>query len=53
MVKVLEAGQPLGDETEVMPKTRAFRKLEKMLIPISPEIDYEKELAEARNERYG
>ena len=31
----------------------AFLELEKMLIPVSQELDYDKELAEARDERYG
>ncbi len=31
----------------------AFHELEKMLVPISPELDYDKELAEARDEKYG
>lgn len=30
----------------------AFLELEKMLVPISPDLDYDKELAEARNEKY-
>lgn len=38
---------------EVTPKMKAFRELEQMLVPLSQELDYEKELAEARDEKYG
>ena len=41
------------DEVTVTPKMSAFLELEKMLIPVSQELDYDKELAEARDERYG
>lgn len=51
--KVSGTEKPLDDEVKVTPKMRAFLELEKMLTPISQEIDYEKELAEARDERYG
>ena len=37
----------------VTPKMKNFLELEKMLIPASQEIDYDKELAEAREEKYG
>ena len=37
----------------VTPKMSAFLELEKMLIPVSQELDYDKELAEARDERHG
>lgn len=36
----------------VSPKLKAFWELEQMVRPV-PELDYEKELAEARNEKYG
>lgn len=42
-----------SDEVTVTPKMRAFLELEKMLISVSQELDYDKELAEARDERYG
>lgn len=42
-----------SDEVTVTPKMSAFLELEKMLIPVSQELDYDKELAEARDERYG
>ncbi len=32
---------------------KAFWDLEKMIVPISGELDYDKELAEARDEKYG
>lgn len=42
-----------SDEVTVTPKMSAFLELEKMLIPVSQELDYDKELAEAMDERYG
>ena len=42
-----------SDEVTVTPKMRAFLELEKMLIPVSQELDYDRELGEARDERYG
>ena len=51
--KVLGTEKSLEDEVKVTPKMRAFLELEKMLVPVSQEIDYKKELAEARDERYG
>lgn len=41
------------EETIVTPKMMAFMELEKMIIPVSQELDYDRELAEARNEKYG
>lgn len=38
--------------TTVTPKMNAFLELEKMLVPIPQELDYDKELAQARNEKY-
>lgn len=37
----------------VTPKIKAFLELEDMLVPMEQELDYDKELAEARNEKYG
>lgn len=34
-------------------KMKAFLELEEMLVPVSQELDYEKELAEARDDKYG
>ena len=34
-------------------KMKAFQELEDMLMPVSHELDYDKELAEARDEKYG
>lgn len=45
--QVSESKQPVNS------KMAAFLELEKMLVPILPELDYDKELAEARNEKYG
>lgn len=39
--------------TAVTPKMKAFLELEDMLVPMAQELDYDKELAEARNEKYG
>lgn len=39
--------------TAVTPKMEAFLELEEMLVPLGRELDYDKELAEARNEKYG
>lgn len=44
---VLDINLTLG-EIEVSPKMKAFWDLEKMIVPISGELDYDKELAEAR-----
>ncbi|RKI77719.1 UDP-N-acetylenolpyruvoylglucosamine reductase [bacterium 1xD42-87] len=49
---VLDINLTLG-EIEVSPKMKAFWDLEKMIVPISGELDYDKELAEARDEKYG
>ncbi len=49
---VLDINLTLG-EIEVSPKMKAFWDLEKMIVPISGELDYGKELAEARDEKYG
>lgn len=35
------------------PEMAAFLELEQMLIPAKSDIDYDKELAEAREEKYG
>lgn len=40
-------------EEKATPKMRAFLELEKMLVPVSQDIDYDKALAEARDEKYG
>lgn len=39
--------------TAVTPKMKAFLELENMLVPMDQELDYDKELAEARDEKYG
>ncbi len=39
--------------TAVNPKMKAFLELENMLVPTDQGLDYDKELAEARNEKYG
>lgn len=42
----------LNSEAGVSPKLKAFWELEKMIKPL-PELDYKKELENARNEKYG
>ncbi len=42
-----------GKQAALTPKMKAFQELEDMLIPVPRELDYDKELAEARNEKYG
>ena len=44
--------RPLENEGTVSPKLKAFWELEKMVKPV-PELDYQKELEDARNEKYG
>lgn len=46
-------GADAEGKAELTPKMQAFTELEKMIVPILREIDYDKELAEAREERYG
>lgn len=41
-----------GDERTITPKMKAFLELEEMLVPLPEELDYDKELAEARQEKY-
>lgn len=51
--KVLQAGQLSHTKETVTPEMKAFLELEQMLVPIQEELDYDKELAEARQEKYG
>lgn len=50
--RVLE-GDIILREIDMSPKMRAYRELERMIVPIPEELDYDKELAEARDEKYG
>lgn len=50
--KVLD-GSFILREMEMSPKMKAYRELERMIVPISQTLDYDKELAEARDEKYG
>lgn len=43
----------IDDKVVVNPKMKAFLELEEMLVPVSQEMDYDKELAKARDEKYG
>jgi hypothetical protein len=43
----------LNKEAEPSPKMKAFLELEKMLVPAAEDLDYNRELAEARDEKYG
>lgn len=40
-------------EPAMAPKMEAFLELERMLVPAGQGLDYDKELAEARDEKYG
>ena len=40
-------------EMEMSSKMRAYQELERMIAPVACELDYERELAEARDEKYG
>lgn len=40
-------------KSEMVSKMQALMELKEMLIPVSQGSDYGKELAEARNEKYG
>ena len=44
--------RPHESEATVSPKLKAFLDLEQMVKPV-PELDYEKELEEARDKKYG
>ena len=41
------------EEDTTTPEMRAFSELEQMLVPVSQELDYDRELEQARDERYG
>lgn len=43
----------IDDNAAVNRKMKAFLELEEMLVPLSQELDCEKELAKAREEKYG
>ena len=43
----------LSSKAAMTPKMEAFLELERMLVPAAQELDYDKELAEARDEKYG
>lgn len=45
--------EQVSKNVEATPKMKAFWELEKMLVPMSQDLDYKKELAEARDEKYG
>lgn len=51
--KTLRERKAFEEEPAITPKMKAFLELEKMLVPISEDLNYEKELAEARDEKYG
>ena len=41
------------NQVVVTPKMKAFQELEDMLFPVSQELDYDKELAEAKDKKHG
>lgn len=49
----MRRGKFYNNQVTVTPKMKAFLELEDMLIPVSQELDYDKELAEARDKKYG
>lgn len=51
--KIFNEERFFDTKATMTPKMKAFLELEEMLVPISYELDYDKELAEARNEKYG
>ena len=48
-----KAGMFFDGSDTVTPKMKAFLELEQMLAPVQGELDYDQELAEARQEKYG
>ncbi len=50
---VLKERQFSHTKETLSPEMKAFLELEQMLVPIQEELDYDKELAEARQEKYG
>lgn len=51
-IRELEIGTPKY-EGKITPKMKAFMELEQMLVPVSDDLDYDEELAKARDEKYG
>lgn len=51
--QALGSEQLSNDASTITAKMRAFQQLERMVVPVSPALDYDQELAEARDERYG
>lgn len=49
---ILEGDSALR-KIEMSPKMKAYWELERMIVPVSQELDYDKELAQARDEKYG
>ncbi len=52
LIGKVEFDRSLETDPSVSPKMKAFLELEEMVEPV-PELDYEKELEDARNEKYG
>ena len=44
---------PVNSEKKISPKMQAFLDLEKMKLHVSEDFDYEKELKESRELKYG
>ena len=49
----LHVGEYDNDRAATTPKMKAFMELEEMLVPVSQDLDYDEELAEARDKKYG
>ena len=52
LIKKVGVDHSLESKSAISPKMKAFGELEKMIRPV-PELDYKKELEEARDEKYG
>lgn len=51
-IRELEIETPMKEQ-KITPKMKAFMELEQMLIPAAEDLDYDKELAKARDKKYG
>lgn len=51
-IRELEIETPTQTQ-EITPKMQAFMELEQMLVPAPEDLDYDEELAKARDKKYG
>ena len=52
LIRKVGIDHSLESKFAISPKMKAFGELEKMIRPV-PELDYKKELEDARDEKYG